>query len=419
MNRRKPGRPAGRRRVLILVENWPVPPDRRAWDESRALAAAGCGVSVICPRAPGQPRYEERDGVCFHRYRPPRESNGQLSYVSEYAYSLIAAAALTVRVAARGGFDAIQVNNPPDIYFAIALPFKLLGKRFVFEMQDLMPELYLERFERPRRPVLLALRALERASMLTADHVITPNPWYRELALARGGKRPESVTAVYQGPDLHRMTGRPARAELKRGKPLLGCFLGMIDPQSRVDLAVRAVHHLIHELGRRDCHFAFLGDGTALPGVRRLAQQLSLDDWVTFTGWADDDMVLDYLSTADVGLHPDPKDPRLDITTSVKALEYMALGLPFVAFDLKEVRSIAGEAAAYAERNDVALYARLLDELLDDPARRAAMAREGRRRIEEWLCWDRQQAAYLRIYDDLLGRRRRAAPAAALPQGRG
>jgi glycosyltransferase involved in cell wall biosynthesis len=238
--------------VLIVVENWLVPPDRRTWDESRALAAAGYGVSVICPQAPGQARYERRDGVCFHPYPPPRESHSQLSYV--------------------------------------------------------------------------------------------------------------------------------------------------------------------HEIGRHDCHFAFLGDGAALPDVRRLAHELQLDDWMTFTGWADDDMVLGYLSIADVGLHPDPKEEREDISTTEKSLEYMALGLPFVAFNLKEVRSTAGESALYAEGNDVETYALLLGELLDNPERRAAMAQEGRRRIEESLSWDRQQMAYMRLYDDLLGGRSQAQ-AAALPTG--
>jgi glycosyltransferase involved in cell wall biosynthesis len=395
-------RPPKRRHVLILVENWPVPPDRRAWDESRALAKAGYSVSVICRQAPGQPRHEEREGVRFHRYPAPPESRGQLGYLYEYAYSLVRAAALTMRIAAREGFDAIQVNNPPDIYFTFAVPFKLLGKRFVLEIQDLSPELYRDRFEHPRKLVLSVLHALERVSVSAADHVITPNPWFREIVLSRDRKGVETVTAVYQGPDLERMQRRPPRPELKEGKPVLCCFMGAMDPQSHVDWALLAADHLVHELGRRDCHFAFLGDGVALPAARRLASELGLDRWVTFTGWAGEDMVLDYLSTADVGLAPEAKTPRLEISTSVKSLEYMALGLPFVTFDLKEMRATAGEAALYAEGDDIVAYARLLDELLDDPERRAAMGREGRRRIEEWLSWERQRIAYLRIYDRLL-----------------
>jgi glycosyltransferase involved in cell wall biosynthesis len=395
-------RPPKRRHVLILVENWPVPPDRRAWDESRALVAAGYRASVICRQAPGQPRYEEREGVRFHRYPAPPEPRGQLGYLYEYAYSWLRAAALTMRVAARDGVDAIQVNNPPDLYFAFAVPFRLLGKRFVYEVQDLAPELYLGRFGRPRKPVVAALHALEHASVVAADHVITPNPWFRDIVVARDRKRPETVTVIYQGPDLERLRRRPPRPELKEGKPFLCCFLGAMDPQSHVDLALRAAHHLVHEMGRRDCHFAFLGDGVAAPEMRRLAHELALEDWVTFTGWAGDDMLLDYLSTADVGLAPEAKDPRSEISTSVKSLEYMALGLPFVAFDLKEMRATAGGAALYAEGDDVVGYARLLDELLDDPERRAAMAREGRRRVEQWLSWERQRVAYLQIYDRLL-----------------
>lgn len=389
-------------RVLILIENETVPADRRVWDECRALVAAGYGVSVISPRAPGEPAYEELEGVRVHRYAAPPESPSKLGFLYEYGYSLVKAGALTVKVFARDGFDAIQACNPPDCYFALAAPFKLLGKRFVFDQHDLSPELYVSRFGRSDGLLFTGLRALERATYLVADHVISTNQWYREIALARGRCRPESVTVVRNGPDLQRMRRRPPRPEFKSGKPLLCCFLGVIEPHDGVDLAVRAVHHLVHERGRRNCHFAFLGDGDSLPGVRRLAHDLRLDDWVTFTGWAQDEMIFDYLSTADIGLQPDPKDPRVDISTATKTMEYMAFELPVVAFDLKETRASAASAAIYAQPNDVVSYAEAIATLLDDPPRRAEMGRAGRRRVEELLAWDHQKIAYVQIYDQLL-----------------
>lgn len=389
-------------RVLILIENETVPADRRVWDECRALVAAGYGVSVIGPRAPGEPAYEELEGVRLYRYAAPRESPSTLGFIYEYAYSWLRAAALTVKVLIRDGFDAIQACNPPDTYFALAAPLKLAGKRFVFDQHDLSPELYISRFGRSDGLLFTGLRVLERATYLVADHVISTNQWYREIALTRGRRRPESVTVVRNGPDLQRMRRRPPRPELKNGKQLLCCFLGVIEPHDGVDLAVRAAHHLIHQLGRRDCHFAFLGDGDCLPAVRRLAHELCLDNWVTFTGWAQDEMIFDYLSTADLGLQPDPKDPRADISTVVKTMEYMAFELPVVAFDLKETRASAAGAAVYVQSPDEASYAEAIHALLDDPPRRAEMGRVGRRRVEERLAWDHQKIAYVQVYDRLL-----------------
>jgi glycosyltransferase involved in cell wall biosynthesis len=401
-------------RVLIIVENCSVPADRRVWDECRSLRQAGFTVSVICPRREGEAAHEELEGVRLHRYRQPPESRSKLGFLYEYGYSWVRTAGLTVRLLVTEGFDVLQACNPPDSYFLLAWPLKVAGKQFVFDQHDLSPELYVARFG--ERGVLLPLvRVFERATYATADHVITANRWYRDIAIERGGKRPDQVTVVRNGPDLTRMRRQPAVRELKEGKALLCCFLGVIERHDGVDLALQAIHHLVFGLGRRNCHFAFLGDGDSLPEVRLLAHDLALDDWVTFTGWADDAMIKDYLSTADVGLQPDPKDPRIDISTATKTMEYMAFGLPVVAFDLRETRESARDAAVYARPNDVTDYARRLDDLLSDPARRADMGASGRRYVKRELGWHHQSLAYVGVYTQMLrpatvkavGRRRR------------
>ena len=83
-----PGDPSARpRRALILVENLPVPFDRRVWLESKALTQAGWQVSVICPKGPGWTRgYEELEGVAIHRYDPPPPTKGAISYLWEFTY---------------------------------------------------------------------------------------------------------------------------------------------------------------------------------------------------------------------------------------------------------------------------------------------------------------------------------------------
>jgi glycosyltransferase involved in cell wall biosynthesis len=395
---RRPPRP----RILIILENESVPGDRRVWDECRTLAEAGYGVSIICRRPPGEPAYEERDGVVIHRYAEPPAARGRLGFAYEFAYSWVRTTALSVRLLAGEGFDAIQACNPPDTYFALAWPFKLLGKPFVFDHHDLSPELYEGRFGAGGL-LHRGLRLLERATFRTADHVIATNDSYRDVALARGRKRPEQVTVVRNGPDMRRMRPHAPNPALRHGRDLLCCYVGVMEPQDGVDLALRAAHHVVHELDRHDCHFAFLGDGHSLPQLRRLAHELELDDYVTFTGWARDDVLIDYLSTADLGLQPDPKDPHTDVSTMVKTVEYMGFELPVVAFDLAETRASAGDAAVYATPNEVADFARLVDELLDDPARRAEMGAIGGRRVRERLAWDHQKLAYLGVWARLLG----------------
>jgi glycosyltransferase involved in cell wall biosynthesis len=209
---------------------------------------------------------------------------------------------------------------------------------------------------------------------------------------------------VGNGPRLNSTYRRPPRPELKCGKTFLCCWLGLMGPQDRLDLALRAVDHLIHVIGRADCHFAFVGDGESKDPAERLAAQLGIANWVSFPGWANQEEAFAYLSTADLGLEPNLEE----IVSPVKGMEYMAFALPFVSFDVAETRALAGGAAAYAPHGDVARFATLIDELLGDPGRRAELGRAGRRLVEDRLAWDRQEGAYLGVYDRLLaGPRRR------------
>lgn len=391
------------RRVLIIVQNLPVPLDRRVWMECQALVAAGYGVSVICPKGPGDPSFQELDGVRIHKYAPPRPVRGLAGYAWEFTYCWIRTARLAWRVARREGFDALQACNPPDTYFALAAPFKLAGRKFVFDQHDLNPELYRSRFERPSRVLVGALRSLERLSYSTADHVISTNDSYRSIAMGRGGKRPVDVTVVRSGPDARIMRRGDPRPELRRGREHLLVYLGIMGPQDGVDLALRAVDELVHRRGRDDVHAAFLGFGDCYDDLVALSRDLGLDDYVTLTGRADMTMISEYLSTATLGLDPDPKNPLNDLSTMNKVMEYMAFEVPTVAFDLTETRVSAGDAAAYAEPDDVDAFADEVERLLDDPAARARMGVAGRRRVEEVLAWEHQAGAYVDVFRHLIG----------------
>lgn len=399
----RPRRGRRRERVLIIVQNLPVPLDRRVWMECQALVAAGYGVSVICPKGPGDPSYQELDGVRIRKYRPAPATSGLLSYVFEFLYCWLRTFWLALRTFVRDGFGAIQACNPPDTYFALAAPFMLLGVRFVYDQHDLCPEVYESRFGEDGGGVLLrGLRLLERATYGLADHVVSTNDTYRAIALERGGRRPDDVTVVRSGPDSRRMRPGPARPELRRGRRHLAVYLGIMGPQDGVDLLLRAIAVYVHERGRHDTHFALLGFGDCLEDLKRLAGELDLDDYVEFTGVADPTMIADYLSTADVGLGPDPKSPLNDVSTMNKTLEYMAYALPVVTFDLRETRVSAGDAAVFVESPDVAAFAAAVSDLLDDPARRERLGRSGRARIEDALAWEHQAAAYVGVYDRLL-----------------
>lgn len=395
-------RHSAERHVLILVQNLSVPLDRRVWQECRALVADGFAVSVVCPRGDGDSSFEELDGVRIHRYERPRTRPGALGYLHEFGISWLRTARLTWQIHRRDRVDAIQACNPPDTLWAIALPFKLAGVRFVFDQHDLCPEVFAVRF--PHRTGLLpaGLRLLEQASYRSADAVISPNHSYREIALTRGRVAAEDITVVTSAPDPDQMRPREPRPELRAGADHLCCYLGIMGPQDGVDLLLDAIAVIVHERGRKDVHFALLGFGDCLDDLKRQCTDLGLDPWVTFTGRADGDVIADYLSTADVGLCPDPSNPFNDRSTMNKSLEYQAFGLPLVAFDLPETRLTVGEAGRFVPDDDPIGFADAVIALLDDPSERERRGAHGRHRMETELGWPFQHPRYTARYRALL-----------------
>jgi glycosyltransferase involved in cell wall biosynthesis len=325
----------------------------------------------------------------------------------EYAYSFLATARLVLRARRQGRFAVLQACNPPDIFWPIARWLRQRdGSRFVFDHHDLCPELYDSRFPQGRDLPRRGLLALEKATFRSADHVVATNASYAEIAVDRGGKSPTDVTVVRTGPDHERLRRKAAVPTLRRGRRHLVAYIGVMGPQDGVDLAIRAAAHVVHDLGREDVAFTFMGAGDSYDEVVALRDDLGLQDYLELPGRVPDDTVLDVLSTAHVGLSPDPKNPLNDVSTMNKTMEYMAFGLPVVAFDLKETRVSAEAAASYVPSGDVAAYARAIVDLLDHDDKREVMGREGRRRIEDELAWSYQRDAYVDVYDTLVGRTR-------------
>jgi glycosyltransferase involved in cell wall biosynthesis len=386
-------------RILIIVQNLPVPFDRRVWLECQALLSAGHQVVVVCPKGDGDPSYQVIDTVELYKYRPYAPGGSKAGFIAEYAYSFLATAWLTLKARRSGRFAVMQACNPPDIFWPIALALRALDRtRFVFDHHDLCPELYESRFpDGPKLPHKM-LRALERRTHRTADHVISTNGSYRDVAVNRSGKPAGDVTIVRSGPDPDRLRRGEPRPELRRGRRFLAAYIGVMGPQDGVDIVVRAADVVVHQLGRDDIAFTLIGSGDCFDELVALRDELGLAGHVEFTGRAPDELVARILSTADAGLSPDPKNPLNDVSTMNKTMEYMAFELPVVAFDLRETRVSAGEAGTYVTPNDVGEYARTIVELMDDEPRRSRLGKLGRARVEQDLAWSHQQRAYLGVY---------------------
>jgi glycosyltransferase involved in cell wall biosynthesis len=393
------------RRVLIIVQNLPVPFDRRVWQEARELHESGYTVSVICPVGRGHNRRREIiEGVAVYRHPLPHEAKSALGYLIEYPLCLFWEFVLAWRVYFERGFDVIHACNPPDTIFLIGGFFKILfRKKFLFDHHDINPELYEAKFGR-RDLVYKILIYLENMTFRTADVCIATNNSYRDIAITRGRKPANEVFVVRSGPNLQRLTRLPPVPALKQGRRFLVGYVGVLGQQEGIQYLIHAARHMVYELRRDDIHFTLVGSGPALSSLKELAETCGVEDYITFTGHASDQLLLEVLNTADVCVNPDEVNEMNDKSTMNKIMEYMALGKPIVQFDVAEGKFSAGAASLYAKPNDAVDLADKLLILLDNPTMREEMGRLGRTRVERELAWEHQAPELLSAYEAIFAR---------------
>lgn len=390
-------------KVLILVENLSVPFDRRVWQEATTLTRNGYRVSVICPRMVDRRPFEMLDGVAIYRYPLPFTARRALGYAIEYPWAILFTFLYSVYVFARRGFHVIHACNPPDLFFLVALPYKLFGVKFLFDQHDLCPETLMSKFGERGGTLVKTLLFLERCTYRTAKAVIATNESYKEVAMQRGRLPANRVWVVRSAPDLRRFVPTNPNPALKKGKRYLVAYLGTMGQQDGLDYLLRSVRQ-IADWKREDIQFTLMGGGENLAHLKQMASELQLDHLVEFTGRVSNEVVCETLSTADLCVAPDPINPLNDKSTMNKILEFMAMAKPIVSYRLTESAYSAGPAAIFAKDNDEEDFARRILELLDDPQRRKEMGRRGYERLKNELSWEHSTMQLLEAYRYLRAR---------------
>ena len=406
-------------KILMLVENY-VPQDTRVMNEASLLTEAGHRVTIIALRSNGQAGHEILNGVEVYRLptldlfkKTPFANVNRLNllfvtlksflgYLVEYFYFTAACLIVSTYIFVSRGFDVLHAHNPPDTLFLVALPFKLLGRKFVFDQHDLCPELYRSRYGAIEGFATRLLRIFEWCSLKLADVTIATNESYKQIQIERANKNQRDIFIVRNGPNQVRMTPVTPNARLQGMNKYILCYIGSLNPQDGVDHLLRALRHLLCELKRSDFHCVIMGSGDSLQDLRDLAEKLQLNGCVDLAGFVSDEDLQANLAAADICVDPDPSSPLNDVSTWIKVMEYMAYAKPIIAFDLKETRFSAGEAAIYVQPNKEAEFAQAIVELMEQPELRKKMGAHGRRRIEQELQWNKVGGNLLAAYETLL-----------------
>ena len=389
--------------IVILVENMSVPADRRVWQEATSLAAEGWRVSVICPKmGKWTKKFEQLDGVDIYRHPLPFEANGLAGYILEYGPALFFESWHLLKLGLRS-IDVVQICNPPDFLFLPAMLAKYFGgAKIIFDHHDLTPELLTEKSGKSSGPLYQFACWAEARTFALADRVISTNDGFRDIALQRGGKRPDHVKVVYSAPDLEKIQRTKADPNFKKEAAQMALWVGMIGSQDGVDLLIDAMD----QLRDMDLHLCIVGDGPERKNLQQIAIEKGLKDRISFTGFLSGDDLARAFSSADIGVGSDPKNDFNDCLAMNKVMEYMAYGLPMVLFDLNECRNIAGDAALYAKNNDPHELATQMRLLLGDKERQQRMQKIGLARIADTYNWAAQRETYIDLYRALLNEAR-------------
>jgi glycosyltransferase involved in cell wall biosynthesis len=392
--------PFKNKHVLIIVENLPVPFDRRVWQEANTLKDNGAKVSIICPKMKGYTAsYEVIDTIEIYRHSLPLEARGALGYLMEYSVALFWEFVLSWKIFFKKRFHVIHGCNPPDLIFLVAMWFKIFGVKYVFDHHDINPELYIAKYN--KKGFFYKLMVLvERLTFAAADYSIATNESYKQIAIERGKMQTDKIQVIRSGPKLDRLKLLPPDSQYLKGRKYLVGYVGVIGEQEGIDLLLESVKHVVKE--RSDIQFAIIGGGTDLEKLKQLTASMKLNDFVDFYGRVPDELLVSILNTSDICVNPDKPTEMNNLSTMNKIMEYMALKKPIVQFDLKEGRYSAQKASLYATCGDTVDFAEKITQLIDNKQLRKEMSEYAYSRVINELSWEYESVKLVSFYKKVL-----------------
>jgi glycosyltransferase involved in cell wall biosynthesis len=385
--------------ILIIVENLSVPFDRRVWQEANSLKENGANVSIICPKMQGYFKsFEQLNGINIYRH-PLKEGKGVFGYLREYSTALFWEFILSFKIYFKKRFHVIHGCNPPDLIFIVAIFFKILGVKYVFDHHDINPELYLAKFNK-RGFFYKFLLLAERLTFATANYSIATNESYKEIAIRRGKMLENRVQVLRSGPNLARLIINEGDIKYKNGRDFLIGYVGVIGEQEGLDILLTSAKEIISK--RNDVQFAIIGGGTRLEAIKEMTQNMNLCNYINYYGRVDDKTMINILNTADICVNPDKPTEMNNLSTMNKIMEYMALKKPIVQYDLKEGRVSAQNASLYAKNTSPKDFADKMIWLLDNPEARNQMGEFGYKRVINHLSWEFESKKLIGFYNKIL-----------------
>ena len=280
---------------------------------------------------------------------------------------------------------------------------RLLGVPLVFDFQGSMTgEMIDHHFLNPTGPFYRPARWLEEVIVRLPSAIITSTHHAADLLRTEFRCPPDRITAVpdcvnadFFAPSQSKHSQDTVKAALSiPAERQVVVYLGLLAQWQGIDLLLQAAAQVVAR--RPNVQFLIMG----FPSVetyRSQARQLGLDSHVTFTGKIPYEQAPSFLDLGDVAVAPKTSATE----GSGKILNYMAMGLPTVAFDVPTSREYLDSLGVYAHPMDASSLAVALEAILGDRERARALGLDLRRRAISRYSWAVAGEKIMDVYDDV------------------
>ena len=378
--------------------------DSRVRRYVKALATAGAGVDVLCPREPGYPPGSRSDEVRVFTIRSRhRQHSKPSSYLWEYGLALILYCVRLISLYVQNRYQVIHTHNMPDLLILASLLPRLLGARLILDIHDPMPEFYMSKHKGQAGGIVVRiLRLQERICADLAHAVVTANPSFKR-ALIRRGIAPDKITVIHNIPDANLFRRDRFEAERSAAREAFTLiYPGTIAPRYGLDLPIRALPALSRRIPNIRLHI--IGKQTHYGAeLVQLAKELNVRSFLRMTPGVPLDMIPGLMAVSDVGIYTGLPDSHMDIAMPGKVLEYAVMGLPVVSSRLKVVEgSLPPNSLSLFEPGNVEEFAQCVIDLYENPALRAKLVDNMDQGYVRKHSWHAEQKRYIDLINQLV-----------------
>lgn len=390
------------RRVCFISQR-DFPGDARLETQIRALQEAGYSVDMICMKSGSRPLANTVQGTRIYRIPSlPRLRASKLRYVLEYASFWLPAFILITILHLIRRYSLVHVTNLPDtLVFAAVVP-KLLGAKIIFDVRECTPEMFVDRFgAKPQSRVIRLMAAVEQAAIRFANASVTCTDQMRQALIRRGGS-PDKISVMLNVGSGRLQALAPMLPDpTASANPFRIVTHGTIIKRYGHEVLIRAMPQIIREIPH--VKLEIIGRGQAALELKQLVAQLGVQDHVTFLGFVPEGELFTRLRSAHCGVVPILRNPEADLVHTYKMFEYIHLGLPIIISRTSAVEAYFDDDSLYftVAGNPESLAQAIID-LAQNPQKRHDLAHRARETYDNSYAPHKQRAVYARLVNQLL-----------------